>query len=97
MKTPDFLWNGATWELKGIVSDKYGTIDKRIKKACEQIQEKLMWGKRGGIMLDFTGSALPLERIRKYVIKSAEVRMRGMTDVIIKKSAEYVILRIKRE
>ena len=97
MKTPDFLWNGATWELKGIASDKFRTIDKRIKKACEQIRENMMWDKRGGIMLDFTGNALPMERIKKYVIKSAETRMRGMTDVIIRKGAEYVILRIKRE
>ena len=57
----------------------------------------MMWDKRGGIMLDFTGNALPMERIKKYVIKSAETRMRGMTDVIIRKGAEYVILRIKRE
>ncbi len=98
MKTPDFLWCGATWELKDISSDKYRTIDRRIQKACEQIRENLIQGKRGGIMLDFTESRLAMETIKKYVIQSAEMRAtRGTTDVIIKKGMEYSVLRIKRE
>lgn len=98
MKTPDFFWCGATWELKDISSDKYRTIDRRIQKACEQIRDNLIHGKRGGIMLDFTESRLAMERIVKYAIQSAEMRAtRGTTDIIIKKSAEYIVLRIKRE
>ena len=98
MKTPDFLWCGATWELKDISSDKYRTIDRRIQKACEQIRENLIQGKRGGIMLDFTESKLAMESIKQYVIQSAGTRTtRGTTDMIIKKGAQYAVLRIKRE
>ena len=98
MKTPDFLWCGATWELKDISSDKYRTVDRRIQKACEQIRENLIQGKRGGIVLDFTESKLAMESIKEYVVKSAAMRTtRGTTDMIIKKGAQYAVLRIKRE
>lgn len=97
IKTPDFLWRGATWELKGFSSDKYGTIDKTIQKACKQICGNTSWKKSGGIILDFTGNRLPMERIKKYVCKSIEGRALGIMDVIIKKGAEYMLLRIKKE
>ena len=83
--------------MKGISSDKFDTIDKRIRKAYEQIRECAMWSKRGGIVLDFTGNSLSLERIRKYVAKSAGVRAHGVVDIIVKKGNEYIVLRTQKE
>lgn len=49
-------------------------------------------------MLDFTESKLAMESIKQYVIQSAGTRTtRGTTDMIIKKGAQYAVLRIKRE
>ncbi len=97
MKTPDYLWRGAMWELKEISSDKYDTIDKRIRKACGQVRENAIWKKCGGIILDFSGSRLPMEKIRGYVIQSAGIRVHGAIDVIIKKGNTYIVLRIQKE
>ena len=98
MKTPDFLWRGAMRELKDISSDKYRTIDRRIQKACAQIRENLVQGKRGGILLDFTRSKLAMAKIVQYALQSVETRAtRGITDMIVKKGAEYTVLRIKKE
>lgn len=98
IRTPDFLWRGATWELKDISSNQYGTIDKRIQKACKQLQEYPLQGQHGGIILDFTGNRLPMEKIKGYVIQSAKARMlHGTNNIIIKKGAEYIALQIKRE
>ena len=97
LKTPDYLWRDATWELKSVSSNKYDTIDKRIRKACEQIRENAVWKKRGGVILDFTGNRLSMEKIRSYVITSSEVRAHGVIDIIIKKGNEYIVLRTQKE
>ena len=86
---PDYLWKNKYWERKGINSSKHNTIDSRIRKAYSQIYEK-----RGGIILDFTQSALKLEQAIKEVKISVEKRAKGNADIIIKKNKDYVVLRV---
>ncbi len=91
VKTADYLWNDRLWERKGILSNKFGTIDLRIRKAYGQIMEK-----RGGIILDFSASRMKMEKIVNYVIKSLKERAHGETDIIIKQGSTYRVLRAKK-
>ena len=40
-KTPDFLWNGRNWELKGVTT--LNSIDRAIREAAKQIQDNPRW------------------------------------------------------
>lgn len=91
VKTADYLWNGRLWERKGISSSKFGTIDLRIRKACEQIMEK-----RGGIVLDCSHSSINIEKIMTTVARSLKERIHGQCDVIIKRGTAYKVLRAKK-
>lgn len=91
VKTADYLWNGRLWERKGISSNKHGTIDLRIRQAYGQIMEN-----RGGMILDFSASGMNMEKIMSHVVKSLKERAHGQTDIIIKKSATYRVLRAKK-
>lgn len=91
MRTPDFLWNSSRWELKTIESEKYGTIDKRIRKAYSQVRDN-----PGGIILDFSKSALSLEEAKELALKSAVNRAKGISDIIIKKANSLKSSSLKR-
>ena len=92
VRTPDFLWNKSRWELKTIESEKYGTIDKRIRKAYSQVRDNL-----GGIILDFSKSALSLEEAKELVLKSAVNRAKGISDIIIKKEEQFKVVRLEKK
>lgn len=92
VRTPDFLWNNTQWELKTIESEKYGTIDKRIRKAYSQVR-----GNLGGIILDFSKSTLSLEKAEEHVLKSAVNRAKGISEIIIKKAEQFKIVRIEKK
>ena len=91
VKTADYLWNDRLWERKGISSNKYDTVDKRIRKALGQILDR-----RGGMILDFSASGLKMEKILSYTIKSLKERVQGQTDIIIKQGSTYRVLRAKK-
>lgn len=92
VKTPDFLWNDAFWEMKRLSTNNQNTINGRIRKAFEQIDSN-----RGGVIIDITNSKLTMEQAKHNITKSALRRVRGVTDVIIKKGQSYSIFRIKKE
>lgn len=59
-KTPDFLWDGRCWELKGVTSKN--SIDRAVREAAKQIQSI-----PGGIILDISGSDLSVEEIEAAI------------------------------
>ena len=91
VKTADYLWNNRLWERKGVVSNNFDTINKRIRKAYMQIS-----GSNGGIVLDFTGGKLTLEQAIKLTLQSASRRSRGFADIIVKKDNSYKVFRVKK-
>lgn len=90
--TPDCIWNNKEWEFKKILSDKYGTIDKRIHIAYGQIENH-----PGGMVLDFTDSALTLENAAKMVEKSLKQRGKDTFNVIVKDGNDYKVFRTIKE
>ena len=91
-KTPDCVWDGRNWEFKTVASDKFTTIDCRIRKAYAQISDN-----RGGIVLDFTDSSLTFDEAVKMVKKSATRRMKGGGEIIVKKGGSFKVLKITKE
>ena len=91
VKTADYLWNDRLWERKGISSNNFDTINKRIRKAYIQIS-----GDNGGIILDFSDSKLTLEQAIRLTLQSASRRSRGFADIIVKKKGSYTVFRIKK-
>ena len=85
---PDYLWNGKLWDLKRLKSDKYGTIEKRVRHAIDQIENN-----PGGIMLDFSDSPMSLEEANEMMNKIAKERLRFAADVIISKNGKYIVMR----
>lgn len=59
-KTPDFLWNGRCWELKGVTSKN--SIDRAVREAAKQIQAN-----PGGIILDISGNDLSIAGIEAAI------------------------------
>ena len=59
-KTPDFLWRGRSWELKGVTSKN--SIDRAVREAAKQIQSS-----PGGIILDISASELSMQEIEAAI------------------------------
>lgn len=63
VSTPDYIWRGKNWELKGASS--INTADKQLQKAIKQISAR-----PGGVILDITGSidmdALETQLLRRF-------------------------------
>ena len=74
-KTPDFLWNGKSWELKG-VSGK-SSVDRAVRDAAKRIQVNT-----GGIILDCSASVLPTEDIESIVSQRARRVALDSVDVL---------------
>ena len=89
-KTPDFIWNGRHWELKGITTKN--STDRAVREAAKQIQTS-----PGGIILDGSGSDLSIEdiidainnRIKRVALDSVDV-------MIVSNETLQKILRYKR-
>ena len=60
MKTPDFLWNGESWELKTLSTSSVNGINDNIKKAIKQIES---YKPAGGIIVDITSVKLDKDKI----------------------------------
>lgn len=87
-ESADYEWNGRLWELKTLSSSTYNKTDKRIQKANSQIDKN-----RGGIILDYSHSALSITEAEKLVRESAQHRISKPTDIIIKKGDAFIVLR----
>ena len=92
IKTHDCIWDGKDWEFKTVASDKFTTIDSRIRKAYAQISDN-----RGGIVLDFTDSSLTLDEAVEMVKKSSARRMKGGGKIIVKKGERFKVFNIPKE
>lgn len=88
---PDYMWNGALWDLKTPTTSKKDTLDKRIRHGLEQIESN-----PGGLMIDFSNSKLGLEDGRDMVISILEKKARITTDVIVKKGKAFEVIRVKK-
>nr|DAM85165.1 MAG TPA: minor capsid protein [Caudoviricetes sp.] len=60
-KTADYLWNGKLWDLKSITTEK--SADSSIRKGVKQIADN-----PGGIILNYVGKALDLEKLKEFAI-----------------------------
>lgn len=87
-KTPDFLWSGRHWELKGVTSKN--SVDCAMRDAAKQIQSI-----PGGIILDTSGSSLTdteiadsiADRIKGTALMSVDVLI--VSDEKLKKILRY--------
>lgn len=61
IKTPDFLWNGKKWELKGAHS--INGADKSLQHAVKQIQDN-----PGGVILDILGE-LDMQKLERQLLR----------------------------
>lgn len=89
-QTADYLWRGKLWELKTIYSSSYAKTDHRIEKAYAQISKN-----RGGILLDYSSSALSVYEAKALVLRSAKTRVKLGTDIIIRKGEAFMALRFE--
>lgn len=62
VKTPDFLWRGKQWELKTPTTEN--AANHAIRQGLKQIEKD-----PGGIILDYRGRPIDLERLEEVVRK----------------------------
>lgn len=89
-KTPDFLWNGRDWELKGVTT--LNSIDRAIREAAKQIQEN-----PGGIILNLLDGAQTMESIENAILQRFRRINLSSLDVLISSDGDLKkILRLKK-
>lgn len=89
-KTPDFLWNGRCWELKGVTSKS--SIDRAVREAAKQIRTI-----PGGIILDISASGLSIEEIEAAIVQRIpRVALDSMDAMLIAKQRLEKVLRYKK-
>ena len=77
VKTPDFLWKGKLWELKTPTTEK--AANHAIRQGLKQIEKD-----PGGIILDYRGRSIDLERLEEVVRKRLQWRPdRPSLDIMI--------------
>ena len=59
-KTPDFFWNGRSWELKGVTT--LNSIDRAVREASKQIQDN-----PGGIILNLLDDSQTMEEVESII------------------------------
>lgn len=89
-RTPDYRWNGRSWELKGVTSKN--SVDRAIREAAKQIQDN-----PGGIILDTSDSALSDEAIENTISQRMRRAALDLVDILIVSDKKLKkILRYKR-
>lgn len=73
-KTPDFLWNGRNWELKGVTT--LNSIDRAIREAAKQIQDN-----PGGIILNLLDATQSIESNENAILQRFRRINLGSLDV----------------
>lgn len=89
-RTPDYHWNGRSWELKGVTSKN--SVDRAIREAAKQIQKN-----PGGIILDTSNSELSDEAIEDTIFQRMRRAALELVDILIVSDEKLKkILRYKR-
>lgn len=89
-KTPDFLWDGRYWELKGVTSKN--SIDRAVREAAKQIKAK-----PGGIILDISTSDLPIEEIEAAIRQRIpRIALDSVDTLLVAREQLEKILRYKK-
>jgi len=89
-RTPDYLWNGRCWELKGVTSKN--SVDRAAREAAKQIQAC-----PGGFILDVAASDLSVEAIVDIVgQRMRRVALDSVDVLIVSREELKKILRYKR-
>lgn len=89
-KTPDFLWNGRNWELKGVTT--LNSIDRATREAAKQIQDN-----PGGIILNLLDATQSIESIENAILQRFRRINLGSLDVLIVSDGDLQkILRLKK-
>ncbi len=89
-KTPDFLWNGRYWELKGVTTKN--SVDRAVREAAKQIQAY-----PGGVILDVTASDLSIEEIEDTIGQRVKrIALDSVDVLIISRKSLKKILRYKK-
>lgn len=89
-RTPDYLWNGYSWELKGVTTKN--SIDRAIREAAKQILKK-----SGGILLDISKSELSSAAIEDAIFQRMRRVSLNYADIlIISKGCFIKAFRFKR-
>lgn len=92
VRTPDFTIDGSSWEVKNVQSDKYNTIDQRIRHGLTQLN-----GEKGGLILDFSLSPLNMNDATEMSDEILDKRAKHNIDVILKKGDDYKAIAYKIE
>lgn len=89
-KTPDFLWDGRCWELKGATSKN--SIDRAVREASKQIQAD-----PGGIILDISESGLSIAEIEAAIgQRIPRIALDSVDAMLVSNEQLKKILRYKR-
>ena len=89
-KTPDFLWNERSWELKGVTS--LNSIDRAVREAAKQIQDN-----PGGIILNLLDTAQSSEAIENAILQRARRINLDTIDVLLLSDGSLIrILRYQK-
>lgn len=75
-KTPDYLWNGKSWDLKTISTEK--AADSAIRHGLKQIK-----GNSGGLVLDFTKDVMDEEKLISIIDRRMSRGFEGTTDILV--------------
>lgn len=75
-KNPDFIWNGAAWDLKTLSTEK--AADSAVRSGLKQIQSN-----PGGLVLDYIGNGLNIDLLINILDMRMNRRYRGDVDIII--------------
>ena len=75
-KTPDYLWNGKSWDLKTISTEK--AADSAIRHGLKQIK-----GNSGGLILDFTKDVMDEEKLISIIDRRMSRGFEGTTDILV--------------
>ena len=85
-KTPDFLWNGAFWDLKTISTEK--AADSAVRYGLKQIEMN-----PGGLVFDFVGENLDLKTLTKIVGQRMRRSAKSSVDIIITSRGRLISIR----
>lgn len=89
-RTPDYHWNGRSWELKGVTSKN--SVDRAIREAAKLIQKN-----PGGIILDTSNRELSDEAIEDTIFQRMRRAALELVDILIVSDEKLKkILRYKR-
>lgn len=85
-KTPDFLWDGAFWDLKTVSSEK--SADSAIRYGLKQIEEN-----PGGMILDFVGESLDLKGLAEIIGRRLRRSAKSSMDIIVISHGKLISVR----